>query len=159
MKKPYIVVSQMVEAPLETVWESWADFGGIYKFHENVRKTTILTVSTPRGVGAVRLCKLSDGKNEIEERIVEWVPMEKTGIEFKRTSLPIADARADFLFEVQGGAQTRVEMRMSFTPRGFLLRVMKSIMTRKMRNGFEQLLLNNKHMVESGGRTSLGGSP
>jgi uncharacterized protein YndB with AHSA1/START domain len=149
----------MVAAPLETVWESWADFGNIYNFHGDVRNTTILTASTPRGVGAVRLCALSDGKNEIEERIVQWVPMEKIGIEFKRTSLPIADARADFLFDVQGCAQTRVELRMSFTPRGFLLRVMKSIMTRKMQNGFEQLLLNNKHFVESGGHSSLDESP
>ena len=62
MKRPDIVVSQVVvAAPLETVWESWADFGGIYKFHEDVRKTTILTEATPRGVGAVRLCELAEG--------------------------------------------------------------------------------------------------
>ncbi len=84
MKKPDIVVSQVVAAPLATVWESWADFGGIYKFHDDVSKTTILTAAQPRGVGAVRLCELSDGRNEIEERVVEWDPMRKLGVEFKR---------------------------------------------------------------------------
>ncbi|NRB18065.1 MAG: SRPBCC family protein [Rhodobacteraceae bacterium] len=121
MKGPDIVVSQVVAAPLETVWESWADFGGIYKFHEDVRKTTILTKATPRGVGAVRLCELVDGKNQIEERVVEWEPLRKLSVEFKRTSLPIAEARADFLFEALRLNQTRVEMRCSFTPRGFFV--------------------------------------
>lgn len=148
MTKPDIIVSQVVEAPLETVWESWADFVGIYKFHKDVSKTTILTEATPRGVGAVRLCQLSDGKNEIEERIVEWEPMQKLGIEFKRTSLPIADARADFLFETCADAQTRVKMQFSFTPQGLLLQIIKPMMARKMRSGFEQLLLSNKKFIE-----------
>lgn len=78
MKGPDIIVSRVVAAPLETVWEGWADFGGIYKFHDDVRRTTILAEATPRRVGAVRLCELADGKNEIEERIVEWEPMKKT---------------------------------------------------------------------------------
>jgi len=148
MNNPDIVISQMVEAPLEAVWESWADFGGIYKFHEDVRKTTILTQSLHTGVGAVRLCELSDGRNEIEERITAWEPMRKLGIEFKRTSLPIAEAEADFLFEACAGARTRVEMRFAFKPRGLLWRLMKPVMTRKIRSGFEQLLLGNKRFVE-----------
>lgn len=149
MKTPDIVVSQKVAAPLEIVWESWADFGGIYKFHEDVIKTTILTQAIPRGVGAVRLCELADGKNEIEERIVEWEHMRKLGVEFKRTSLPIAMANADFLFEALGVDLTRIEMRCSFTPRGMLLRFMKPVVRRKMQHGFEQLLLSNKRFLET----------
>ena len=49
MKKPDIVVSQMVLAPLETVWESWADFGGTYKFHEDVGKATIFDITSITG--------------------------------------------------------------------------------------------------------------
>lgn len=149
MKNPDIVVSQVVEAPLETVWESWADFGGIYKFHDDVMKTTILTGSRSRGVGAVRLCELADGKNEIEERIVEWEPMERIGMEFKRTSLPIAKAYAEFLFEELHGQRTRVTMQSEFEPRGLSLRLMKFVMKRRMQAGFKQLLLGNKRYVES----------
>ena len=149
MKTSDIIVSQEVSAPLEIVWESWADFGGIYKFHEDVRKTTILTQATPCGVGAVRLCELADGKNEIEERVVEWQPMRKFGVEFKRTSLPIAQAHADFLFEPLGTDQTRIKMQFSFTPRDLLLRFMKPAMKRKMQHGFEQLLLCNKRFLEA----------
>ncbi len=145
---PDIVVSETVAAPLRVVWDSWADFGGIYKFHEDVLRTTILTASTPRGVGAVRRCELVDGKNDIEERIVEWLPMEKIGIEFARTSLPISYARADFLFASDSDTQTRLEMRMSFTPRGALFRVLKPLMKSRMRSGFRKLLRSNKAFVE-----------
>ncbi|MGH1347101.1 MAG: SRPBCC family protein [Nannocystales bacterium] len=148
MKTPDIVVFETVKAPLKTVWESWADFGGIYKFHEGVLRTTILTTSTPRGLGAVRRCELADGKNDIEERIVEWRPMEKIGVEFKRTSLPIAHARADFLFVPDADEWTRLEMRMSFTPRGLLLRLLKPMMRRRMQSGFQTLLRGNKEFVE-----------
>lgn len=148
MNRPDIVVSQVVDAPLEAVWESWADFGGIYKFHDDVSRTTILTAAVPRGVGAVRLCELADGRNEIEERIVGWVPMQKLGIEFKRTSLPIAQALAEFDFSSIGRDVTRVEMKMQFTPKGLALRLMKPVVAWKMRTGFKQLLLNNKHFVE-----------
>lgn len=143
-------MSRVVAAPLETVWESWADFGGIYRFHDDVRRNTILTEATPRGVGAVRLCELADGKNEIEERIVEWEPMRKLGVEFNRTNLPVAHARADFLFETYRSDQTRIELRFSFTPRGLLFRFMKPALKRTMRRGFEQLLLGNQHFVETG---------
>lgn len=149
MKTPDIVVCQVVATPLKTVWESWADFGGIYKFHEDVRKTTILNQDKPLGVGAIRLCELADGKNEIEERIVEWEPMRKLGVEFKRTTLPISTARADFLFEALGVDQTRIEMQCTFTPRGLLLRFMKPVMKRNMRRGFKQLLLSNKRFLEA----------
>ena len=149
MKGPGIIVSRVVAAPLETVWGSWADFGGIYKFHDDVRRTTILTEATRRGVGAVRLCELADGKNEIEERIVEWEPMKKLGVKFNRTCLPVAYARADFLFETYRSDQTRIELRFSFTPRGLLFRIMKPALKRKMRRGFEQLLLSNQRFVEA----------
>lgn len=148
MTKADIVVSQLVDAPLEALWESWADFGGIYKFHKDVIRTTILTETVPRGMGAARLCELADGRNEIEEQIVEWTHMKKLGVHFKRTSLPISHARADFLFEQCAGASSRVEMRFSFTPRGMLARLMKPLMVRKMRAGFAQLLLSNKRYVE-----------
>lgn len=148
MTKPDIIVSQVVEAPLEELWESWADFGSIYKFHEDVVRTTILTKSTPRGVGAVRLCQLQDGRNEIEERITEWKPMEKISMEFKRTSLPIASATAEFVFEACAGARSRVVMRFCFKPRGLMMRLMKPVMKSKMQAGFETLLLDNKRFVE-----------
>jgi len=148
MKNPDIVVFETVAAPLQAVWESWADFGGIDKFHKDVLRTTILTSSIRCGVGAVRRCELADGKNDIEERIVEWRPREKLGVEFKRTSLPISHARADFLFETDTNEQTRLEMRMSFTPRGLLLHLLKPMMRRRMQSGFQALLRSNKAFVE-----------
>ncbi|WP_298257973.1 SRPBCC family protein [uncultured Litoreibacter sp.] len=148
MIKPDIMVSQTVNAPLETLWESWADFGGIYQFHEDVVRTTILTQTTPRGVGAVRRCELVDGKNMIEERVVEWEPMQKISVEFDKTSLPIERARAEFRFKSCTETQSQVEMRFAFTPRGLMLRLMKPVMKRKMRTGFAQLLFSNKLYVE-----------
>ncbi|MES0879049.1 SRPBCC family protein [Roseibium sp. SCP14] len=148
MKKADIVVSQVVAAPLEKVWESWADFGGIYKFHKGVARTTILKDSAPRGIGAVRLCELSDGKNEIEEQVVEWIPLQKIGIEFKRTSLPIARARADFLFDTCSDDRVCVEMQFSFEPRGCFMRIAKPVLSWKMRQGFQKLLKSNKDYLE-----------
>lgn len=148
MIKPDIVVSQVVEVPLETLWESWADFGGIYKFHDDIIRTTILTPDVSRGVGAVRRCELVDQKNEIEERITDITPMEKIGVEFVRTSLPVEKAYADFLFVALGEETSEVEMRFVFTPRGFLLRLLKPLMKRKMRSGFVSLLQGNKSYLE-----------
>ncbi len=48
MSEPDSVVSQVVDAPLEALWESWADFGGIYKFHEDVVRTNILSQNAGR---------------------------------------------------------------------------------------------------------------
>lgn len=148
MIKPDILVSQVVEVPLETLWESWADFGGIYRFHDDVIRTTILTPDVSRGVGAVRRCELADNKNEIEERITDIRPMEKIGVEFVRTSLPVEKAHADFLFVAHGQGSSEVEMQFAFTPRGSLLRLLKPLMKRKMRSGFTSLLQQNKRFLE-----------
>ncbi len=150
MTQPDVDVSEKVDAPLDAVWESWADFGGIYKFHSDVLRTTILTGSNSRGVGAVRRCELSDHRNDIEERIVAWEPKRLIGFEFKRTSLPIATAWGDFSFESCSASQTQVRMRFWFTPLGLVPRLMKPVMTWKIRSGFEKLLANNKNFVEQG---------
>ena len=149
MNKPKITVTEVVSASVGQVWGSWADFGSIYQFHHDVRSTTILT-PFDRGVGAERLCRLMDQKNEIVERIIELEHERLLAVEFVRTTLPIQAARAEFSFKPLGPARTGVELRFWFEMQGIIGRLLEPMARMRMRAGFARLLAGNKQFVERG---------
>lgn len=46
MKGPDIIVSRVVAAPLETVWESWADFGDCVSLLVSSQHTLFVRLDT-----------------------------------------------------------------------------------------------------------------
>ena len=47
-----INVKKVIDAPVEKVWESWDDFGNIYKFNPGINASRLLGEDST-GIGAV----------------------------------------------------------------------------------------------------------
>ena len=65
-----VVVDQTVEAPVADVWASWDAFADIVKFNPLLKDSYLLKDSADTGLGALRQCDFSDGKNYIREKII-----------------------------------------------------------------------------------------
>lgn len=148
-----VTARQTVNAPLDDVWASWDDFGGIHRFNPNLSGSFLLQGSDRTGLGATRQCDLIDGKNYIQERVVDYVPNKRLAIEVIDGSVPIRSARAEITLTSVGKNQTAVEMSMRFEPKmGLLGRLMVPMMKPQFRKMVKSLLEGNAAFVEQGAR-------
>ena len=146
-----VTVSETVDAPLADLWASWDDFGDIYRFNPNLKTSFLLDGSATTGLGARRQCNLADGKNHIQERIIEYTPQKKLVIDIYHGTLPLKSALATFDFESLGPGKSRVTMTMDFTPKfGPLGLLMVPMMKPQFRRMLGALLKANAGYVERG---------
>lgn len=149
---PRVVVKKQVAAPIQQVWESWDDFGNIYKFNPNLRHSRLLSESgKPTGIGSERQCDMADNKNWIRERIVEYKPPYLVKIDIFDGTLPMKSMQAMFNFQEQSRDVTQVRMTVDFEPRfGVLGQLMAPLMKRQFRPMLQALLDCNAAHVERG---------
>ena len=145
-----ITVKKIVEAPVEQVWESWDDFGNIYKFNPSISASRLLSDDST-GIGARRECDLKDGKNWVREKIVDYVPLKKMRIDIYDSSMPIKTMSATVTFRAIADAKTEVTFWAEFEPKfGFLGRLMAPLMKRQFRPMLASMLDGNADYVEKG---------
>ncbi len=145
-----INVKKVIDAPVEKVWESWDDFGNIYKFNPGINASRLLGEDST-GIGAKRECDLKDGKNWVRERIVEYVPLKKMRISIYESSMPIKTMTATVTFRSIGDAKTEVDFTAEFEPKmGFLGKLMAPLMKRQFRPLLASMLDGNAEYVERG---------
>ncbi len=145
-----VTVERLVNAPLPAVWASWDDFGGIYRFNPNIRGSFLLEGSKATGLGATRQCDLTDGKNYIQERIVDYVPKQRLVIDIFNGTLPIKNAMVEFDLHVEDDDSTRVRTTMHFEPKqGILGRLMLPLMKPQLKKMLGKLLDGNAAYVEN----------
>ncbi|MEM8849995.1 MAG: SRPBCC family protein [Pseudomonadota bacterium] len=144
----HVTVDRIVKAPPLDVWQSWDDFGNIAAFNPNLSGSHLLDTQTT-GLGATRQCDLSDGKNHIRERIVEYVPGERMVVDIYDGTMPLKAAKAVITLTPQGKHRTRVQMRMEFVPKfGALGVLMVPLMKPQFRKMLRALLDGNAAHVE-----------
>ena len=147
-----LTVAKNVDAPIGEVWESWADFGNIYRFNPNLKHSRLLSdASEPVGVGSTRHCDMADSKNWIRERIVDYRPHQSVKIDVYEGTLPLKSMLATFDFEKLSNDRTRVQMKVEFEPKmGIVGRLMVPLMKRQFRPMLQSLLDCNAAHVERG---------
>ena len=147
-----LTLSKRIDAPIEEVWDSWADFGNIYRFNPTLRHSRLLTDATePTGIGTTRHCDLADNKNWIRERIVDYRPQKLIKIDAYDGTMPLKSLVATFKFHEISKRQTGVQMSVEFEPKfGVVGKLMAPLMKRQFRGMLQSLLDCNAAHVERG---------
>ncbi|PZD75385.1 hypothetical protein C1752_00004 [Acaryochloris thomasi RCC1774] len=146
-----VTVYRTIHSPIEKVWESWDDFGGIYKFNPNLKHSRLIDGSQATGAGAKRQCDISDGKNWIREEVLEYVPHKSMKINIYEGTMPLKSAIATLRFRRVTANRTEVSMAMDFEPKmGLLGKLMLPMMKPKFRGMLNSLLEGNDAFVTQG---------
>ena len=146
-----VSVNRVINAPIEEVWASWDDFGGIYKFNPNLNHSRLLEGSRLTGKGAKRQCDINDGKNWIREEVLEYVPRQRMKINIYEGTMPLKRAIATLTFKQISTHQTEVRMVMEFEPKmGLLGKLMVPMMKPKFTTMLGTLLEGNDRFVTQG---------
>ena len=147
-----VIVSRRVAAPIEHVWDSWDDFGNIYKYNPVLKHSRLLNnEDVATRVGARRHCDMADGKNWVREEIIDYRPRKSIKIDVYEGSLPLKSMHATIEFEKIAEHRTRVRMTAEFEPKfGVVGRLMVPLMKRQFAPMLQSLLDGNAAYVERG---------
>ena len=144
-----VIVRSVVHASLSEVWSSWDDFGNIERFNPNVKKSFLIDSSKVTGLGATRQCDFADGKNYIQERVIEYVPQKKMVVDIYNGTVPLKSVTAQIELNIVNGNTTEVIFTMNFVPKmGLLGRLLIPLMKPQFRTDIGKLLGGNKTFVE-----------
>ena len=69
--------SDIINAPIEKVWEYNQDLSKIPDYHPRVNKVDLISGRQFREVGVSYQCHLKDGKNSCIEKDIEIIPLQK----------------------------------------------------------------------------------
>lgn len=146
-----IVVSRLVNAPLAELWQSWDRYDEIYRFNPVINQSPLLPQSASTGIGAARHCKHVDGKTYLKERIIGYQPQEHLVIDVFDANVPLKEAVVTLDFAALSAEQSRVTMRIRFTPKfGPIGWLMTPLIKKQFRKGLSDLLIANANFVENG---------
>ncbi|MGR3711764.1 MAG: SRPBCC family protein [Shimia sp.] len=148
---PHVSVQSTINAPIEKVWEAWDDYAHIEKFNPNLSRSFLLDGSQTTGLGAERQCTMTNGKNFIQERIVEYKPQQRMKVEIFDGTFPLKENFATIDMRQTGPNRTELNFKMEFVPKyGLLGRLMVPMMKPQFRKLLGKLIDANKAYVERG---------
>lgn len=128
---PVVRVERDIPAEASIVWALLKDFPHIDAFNPNLARSSHIGNTPLEGVGAERRCDLKDGRNWIEERVVDWRPGEGYTVEIYAGTMPIRDVRTT-LAVTPKGVGSRAVMQINYTPKlGLLGRLLDLLLLRR----------------------------
>lgn len=146
-----VEIKRTINAPVAKVWESWNDYGNIDKFNPNLNRSFLIEGSGETGLGAKRQCDLNDGKNYIQEKVIEYIPERRIAIDVYNGTMPLKRAIATADMKPLGANRTELTFTMEFTPKfGLIGRLMIPLMKPQFRKLLGKLMDGNKAFVEDG---------
>lgn len=120
-----VKVSHTTSASPKTCWHYLSDFANIDVFNSNLSKSYLLNPDHKVGVGTLRQCDLTDGKNYLREKIIEWKEGEYYVIDIYESSFPMKRQATKFglLPQTDGGTLIYMEFdyKVKFGPIGSLM--------------------------------------
>ena len=146
-------VTRRINAPIDRVFRTWGDdFASIYKFHPGLKHSYLLPDSpSGAGKGTTRQCDLSDGKNWLRERIVDYRENERIVVDIYDSTMPLKSVRGTFRFCAVGTNATDVTFVMDFVPSMRPLGTLMLLMMKpQFRKQMASMLEGNAAYVESG---------
>ncbi|KPA22455.1 Polyketide cyclase / dehydrase and lipid transport [Shimia sp. SK013] len=148
---PEVTVHTTINAPVEDVWTAWDDYAHIEKFNPNLSRSFLLDGSHNTGLGAERQCTMTDGKNFIQERIVDYQPNRRMKVEIFDGTFPLKENFATIDMRQTGPNKTELHFKMEFVPKyGLLGRLMVPMMKPQFRKLLGSLIDANKAYIERG---------
>lgn len=154
-----ITISRTIHASPNAVWDAFADFSAIYKFHPLLESSPLLSENRS-GVGCERRCEFHDG-NHLLERVIEWEAGSSMKVEITGGSMPLARAVVDVVITPVARDRTEVTFAMDYTPKmGLVGKVMDALMMRRqLRGAFGQILEGLETHLKTGATVGPDGSP
>ncbi len=144
-----------IERPAASVWEVISDFGGVYRYNPNVRKSRLTSGSVDRGVGATRHCDLTFSGASAEERIVGWKDGESFVVEiFDGEKMPPfkGPPHAHVSVRATGTARSTLSGELSYEmklgPIGWLMD--RTLVRSRFGSAFGRFVAGVKHYAETG---------
>lgn len=123
------------------LWALLKDFQHIDAFNPNLSRSSHIGGTPLEGVGAERRCDLKDGRNWIEERVIDWRPGESYTVEIYAGTMPIKDVRTT-LAVFPNGAGSRAVMQIVYTPKfGLFGRILDALLLRRKMTGLMHRVL------------------
>ena len=152
-----LILSRRVNATIEDVWNSWNDFGNIYKYNPGLRASRLLgDPDVPTRVGTRRQCDMADGRNWIREEIVDYRPGELIRLDVYDGTVPLKSMIVDIEFEEISELRTRVRFTAEFEPKfGIVGKLMAPLMKRQFEPMLQALLDANADYVENGKEVAI----
>lgn len=130
-----------IAASAAVVWTLLKDFQHIDAFNPNLSRSLHIGDTPLEGVGAERRCELKDGRNWIEERVIDWRPGESYTVEIYAGTMPILDVRTT-LAVLPNGVASRTVMQISYTPKlGLLGGLLDHLLLRRKMTGLMHSVL------------------
>lgn len=105
-----------IAASVAVVWTLLKDFQNIDAFNPNLSRSFHIGDTPLEGVGAERRCELKDGRNWIEERVIDWRTGESYTVEIYAGTMPIRDVQTTLAVS-PNGAGSRAVMQITYTPK------------------------------------------
>lgn len=139
-------IERDIAADTGAVWALLKDFQHIDAFNPNLSRSSHIGGTPLEGVGAERRCDLEDGRNWIEERVIDWRPGESYTVEIYAGTMPIEDVRTT-LAVFANGAGSRAVMQIVYTPKfGLFGRILDALLLgRKMTGLMHKVLEGLEH--------------
>ncbi|MBY6244061.1 SRPBCC family protein [Methylosinus sp. Sm6] len=145
-----------IAADAGVVWALLKDFQHIAAFNPNLSRSIHIDGTPREGVGAERRCELKDGRNWIDERVVDWRTGESYTVEIYAGTMPIREVRTTLAVS-PNRAGSRAIMQITYTPkfgpvghlldllllRGKMKELMESVLEGLRQKSVESLLAND----------------
>lgn len=130
-----------IAASARVVWTLLKDFQHIDAFNPSLSRSFHIGDAPLEGVGAERRCELKDGRNWIEERVIDWRPGESYTVEIYAGTMPIRDVRT-MLAVSPKGAVSHAVMQITYTPKfGPVGRLLDLLLLRRKMSGLMDSVL------------------
>ena len=136
-----------INAPVARVWSILADVGAIADWNPGLRGSR--ATNTRKGLGATRFCDI-DGRQNLDEEVVQFEPMNAITFRITRSTLPFESADIRFTLTEERG-QTGVAVAPKYTLKyGPVGQLIDSLyVSRVYRRGMQGLLQGLKEAAES----------
>jgi len=126
-------------ASAKNCWKLLQDYKNIDFFNPFVKNSFLLDESQETGVGALRQCDFTDGKNFIKERIIDWQVGKSFTVDIYESTMPV-DKLHSSLGITPSPFGTQFYMHVEYTPKwGILGAILNQIAMKgqfkKMANG------------------------
>lgn len=134
MSTTTLTLSRPVDAPASEAWEALARFGSIADWNPNLSGSFMLDESPEEsGLGALRQCDMSDGKNWIRERVTDWQPGRSYTVDIYEGTMPLKTAEATLSIDDLGDGRSELSMTLTYEPKmGVLGALMNAVMMKSM---------------------------
>ncbi len=134
-----VSVTKSVDLPSQKVWDYWADFGNIYKFHPFVQKSYLAPQSkADKGNGCQRVCEMYNGM-AVREEVTQYQEGKSMRVQIVESGkMPIKNFYVDILVKKEGN-KTRVIMDGEFKAKGIGV-LMTPMMKMQFKGMFNKLI-------------------